>query len=194
MNRIAMLQEMGISAWISRDGESHVTQNNAQLESEKASNLEMQITEKSNLAKVGKDNQTYVHEVDLASALEMKWVLVLDSTAIDSQIFSKIKRAIEDLGVKSYLLDISSGNFTPEEIQGDIALAFGQKAGIMLTGERDSIENLRGIVFEVQNNKGDEIPLVVTHHPLDLLKQPNLKSLVWDDILWARSIWLESRL
>ena len=194
MNRLAMLQEMGISTWISRDGATHVGSGDVQSSLEKDSNLEVQKTDNPNLENVGIANQIYVHEVDLASALEMRWALVLDSAAIDSQIFSKIKRAIEDLGVKSHLLDISAGNFSPEDIQGDIALAFGHKAGMMLTGERDSIENLRGIVFEVQNKKGDDIPLVITHHPLDLLKQPNLKSLVWDDILWARSIWLESRL
>lgn len=194
MNRTALLQEMGITTWISRDPANQVELVVAQSNSVLGSNAAAKTIEESNFIKSNSNNEQYVHEVDLANALEMRWVLVLESSGIGSGIFLRIRRAIEDLGAKCQILELTSGDLSSSDIQGDIVLAFGQKAGVMLTGERDSIENLRGIVFEVENKDGNEIPLIVTHHPLDLQKQPNLKSLVWDDIIWSRSIWLESRL
>ena len=205
MNRVQILQEMGITSWVSKQGRSDVSNTVTQdvssgaelgvelskehIDLKPAAKSEMSVKEVTS----SKDDG-FVHEVDLAKALEMRWTLVFDGSPEVSPIFSKIIRAIEDLGAKCQIFDLSTGAMSSTDIQADIVLAFGQKAGVFLSGERDVIENLREIVFEVQNKGGEDIPLVVTYHPRELLKQPNLKSLVWDDILWARSIWLESRL
>lgn len=190
MNRIAILQEMGITSWISRQ-EPIVSSNELLASSKQVEVKPLENEDQSNQVVL---KEEFVHEVDLANALEMRWALVLDGPAKNFPLFSKIKRSIEDLGAKCQVLDISTGEITPNEIQGDIVLAFGQKAGVTLSGERDSIENIRGIVFELQNKDGEDIPLLITYHPQDLIKQPALKSMVWDDIIWTRSIWLESRL
>lgn len=201
MNRTQILQEMGISSWVSRVTEISPPQNlqispavdEGGMVSAQIPSMEMSQSQEIANASTSRKEE-FVHEVDLAKALEMRWVLVFDGAPEVSQIFSKIVRAVEDLGAKCQIFDLSTGSISAKGIKGDIVLAFGQKAGVLLSGERDVIENLREIVFEVQNRDEVDIPLVVTHHPRDLLKQPQLKALVWDDILWARSIWLESRL
>lgn len=205
MNRVQILQEMGITSWVSKQDSSDVSKTviqDASLGAEQVVELSVEHVNVKSTAKLvvpakevtSSKDDGFVHEVDLAKALEMRWTLVFDGSPEVSPIFSKIIRAIEDLGAKCQIFDLSSGAMSSTDIQADIVLAFGQKAGVLLSGERDVIENLREIVFEVQNKGGEDIPLVVTYHPRDLLKQPKLKSFVWDDILWARSIWLESRL
>lgn len=205
MNRVLILQEMGITSWVSKQDSSDVSKTviqDASLGAEQVVELSVEHVNVKSTAKLvvpakevtSSKDDGFVHEVDLAKALEMRWTLVFDGSPEVSPIFSKIIRAIEDLGAKCQIFDLSSGTMSSTDIQADIVLAFGQKAGVLLSGERDVIENLREIVFEVQNKGGEDIPLVVTYHPRDLLKQPKLKSFVWDDILWARSIWLESRL
>lgn len=205
MNRVQILQEMGITSWVSKQDSSDVSKTviqDASLGAEQFEELSLEHVNVKSTAKLvvpakevtSSKDDGFVHEVDLAKALEMRWTLVFDGSPEVSPIFSKIIRAIEDLGAKCQIFDLSSGAMSSTDIQADIVLAFGQKAGVLLSGERDVIENLREIVFEVQNKGGEDIPLVVTYHPRDLLKQPKLKSFVWDDILWARSIWLESRL
>lgn len=205
MNRVQILQEMGITSWVSKQDSSDVSKTviqDASLGAEQVEELSLEHVNVKSTAKLvvpakevtSSKDDGFVHEVDLAKALEMRWTLVFDGSPEVSPIFSKIIRAIEDLGAKCQIFDLSSGAMSSTDIQADIVLAFGQKAGVLLSGERDVIENLREIVFEVQNKGGEDIPLVVTYHPRDLLKQPKLKSFVWDDILWARSIWLESRL
>lgn len=205
MNRVQILQEMGITSWVSKQDSSDVSKTviqDASLGAEQVVGLSVEHVNVKSTAKLvvpakevtSSKDDGFVHEVDLAKALEMRWTLVFDGSPEVSPIFSKIIRAIEDLGAKCQIFDLSTGAMSSTDIQADIVLAFGQKAGVLLSGERDVIENLREIVFEVQNKSGEDIPLVVTYHPRDLLKQPKLKSFVWDDILWARSIWLESRL
>lgn len=205
MNRVQILQEMGITSWVSKQDSRDVSKTviqDASLGAEQVVGLSVEHVNVKSTAKLvvpakevtSSKDDGFVHEVDLAKALEMRWTLVFDGSPEVSPIFSKIIRAIEDLGAKCQIFDLSSGTMSSTDIQADIVLAFGQKAGVLLSGERDVIENLREIVFEVQNKGGEDIPLVVTYHPRDLLKQPKLKSFVWDDILWARSIWLESRL
>ena len=205
MNRVQILQEMGITSWVSKQDSSDVSKTviqDASLGAEQVVELSVEHVNVKSTAKLvvpakevtSSKDDGFVQEVDLAKALEMRWTLVFDGSPEVSPIFSKIIRAIEDLGAKCQIFDLSSGTMSSTDIQADIVLAFGQKAGVLLSGERDVIENLREIVFEVQNKSGEDIPLVVTYHPRDLLKQPKLKSFVWDDILWARSIWLESRL
>lgn len=205
MNRVQILQEMGITSWVSKQDSSDVSKTviqDASLGAEQVAELSVEHVNLKSTAKLvvpakevtSSKDDGFVHEVDLAKALEMRWTLVFDGSPEVSPIFSKIIRAIEDLGAKCQIFDLSSGAMSSTDIQADIVLAFGQKAGVLLSGERDVIENLREIVFEVQNKGGEDIPLVVTYHPRDLLRQPKLKSFVWDDILWARSIWLESRL
>lgn len=205
MNRIQILQEMGITSWVSKQESCDVSNLATQVTQTVTEKVEEPISERIEVKPTAKsavpvqeltsskDNE-FVHEIDLAKALEMRWALVFDGSTEVYPIFSKITRTIEDLGAKCQIFDLSSGAMASKDIQADIVLAFGQKAGVLLSGERDVIENLREIVFEVQNRNGEDIPLVVTHHPRDLIKNVNLKPLVWDDILWARSIWLESRL
>ena len=56
-------------------------------------------------------------------------------------------------------------------------LALGQTAGQWLLGEHGSIEALRGRFHDYHG-----IPLMVTYHPATLLRQPDKKRPVWEDV------------
>ena len=77
------------------------------------------------------------------------------------------------------------------EVAGELVIGFGQAAGQFLSKEKSNIEDMREIVFEVGNQLGNDVPVVITFHPDEVLAQYELKKLLWQDLLWARSIALE---
>jgi hypothetical protein len=128
-------------------------------------------------------------------ALEMKWSLVFDQNdTVQSKLAQQILRAIENLGVTYQLIELGANQLQPSQIEGQVLIAFGQKIGQLVSGEHDSVEHLRGIIFEGQNKDGEEIPALVTYSLSDLMRSPKNKSSFWDDLLWARSVWIDSRL
>ncbi|WDP88634.1 MAG: uracil-DNA glycosylase [Desulfobacter sp.] len=56
-------------------------------------------------------------------------------------------------------------------------LGLGEKAGHRLVSGRDALADFRGKFFSFEN-----IPVMVTHHPGELLNNPGLKRHVWDDV------------
>ena len=194
MNRIAILKEMGITTWVSREKPALQTHEENSKSGVFSEEPELKIASADEVQKIQIEPSSMVHEVDLAQILEMKWMLIKDPHPSSDALFVKICRAIQDLGVKYRILELTANKVFPNDIEGDLVLAFGQRSGSVLAQENDSIENLRGILFEAQNQLGEDIPVIITYHPRELLANNLLKSAVWDDILWARSIWLESRL
>jgi DNA polymerase len=67
-----------------------------------------------------------------------------------------------------------------------VILALGPTAAHAVLGQAASIQALRGRIHYRKLN-GRQIPVVVTHHPADLLRQPTEKSGVWEDLLLAES-------
>jgi hypothetical protein len=128
-------------------------------------------------------------------ALEMKWSLVFDQNdTFQSKLGQQILRAIENLGVTYQLIELGLKQLQPSHIEGQVLIAFGQKVGQLVSGEHDAVEHLRGIIFEGLNQDGEEIPALVTYSLSDLMRSPKSKSSFWDDLLWARSVWIDSRL
>jgi len=56
-------------------------------------------------------------------------------------------------------------------------LCLGEKAGRLLLNRQDKIRDFRGQFLSFEN-----IHVMVTHHPGALIRQPDLKREVWDDV------------
>ncbi len=68
-----------------------------------------------------------------------------------------------------------------------IICALGKFAGQFLTGNpKTPIGKLRGRIHSYQ----DRIPVLPTYHPAALLRNPNLKRVVWDDVQLLRTEYL----
>ena len=68
-------------------------------------------------------------------------------------------------------------------IQPKLIVALGENAGKSLLCVEKSLKEMRGTVYKFRSKK-----LVVTHHPLALLKNASLKSEAWEDFKWIRNL------
>ena len=66
-----------------------------------------------------------------------------------------------------------------------LVLAMGESAAQMLLATDAGIDSLRGRVHRYQ-----ELALIVTYHPADLLRMPADKAKAWEDLLLARRTML----
>lgn len=205
-----MLREMGIHVWIPKESEEKamaVVQEMNAVESEilpeSQSHLQSQptVASQSIATSVTTSNSTSAalsaddDQNNVSTAVEMKWTLLLDQNeASQANLRSQVLRAIEDLGVTCQVLELGSNSLQTSHIEGQVLIALGQKMGQLVSGDRDSVDHLRGILFDAQNKEGEEIPALVSYSLTDLARAPKNKSSFWDDLLWARSVWLDSRL
>lgn len=178
MDNIKILKEMGVMTWVSNSPETEVQQIQETLvESVQSSQVDSTLPSINN------------------EGITMRWAIVMESVSTAGALFERIKNSIMDLGVQLNVIESDRFNDLAKQLfDCEMVLALGDKAGIALSGEEDTIDNLRGIIFETQNASGEEIPVLVSYHPEQLIKQPSKKSELWDDVVWARSIWIESRL
>ena len=194
MNRIAILQEMGISTWVSRETSTEISVlplEKTPINATNAKGLEIQAPGLEAPIVITNEDESIHQRADLL----MHWTLVIDSSIGQCDVlFKKIIRSIEDLGTNCQVFQFDQNNYKVGDFEGELVLAFGEKAGRLLSGENDRLENLRGILFEALNKEGEDIPVIMTYHPKDLLSNSSLKPKLWDDVLWARSIWLETQL
>lgn len=70
-----------------------------------------------------------------------------------------------------------------ELLQPTVILALGELAAQSLSLSHSSWGSLRGKVHYFKESK---VPIIVSHHPADLLKSPLLKREAWQDLLLAR--------
>ena len=69
-----------------------------------------------------------------------------------------------------------------------IAFVFGGPAAQKLSGERDSLPELRETVLALKCDLAEEIPLIASFDLAQLLAKPKDKSLLWQDLLLAKSV------
>ena len=69
-----------------------------------------------------------------------------------------------------------------------IAFAFGGPAAQKLSGERDPLPELRETVLALKCDLAEEIPLIASFDLAQLLAKPKDKSLLWQDLLLAKSV------
>ena len=178
MDRVQILKAMGVATWVSTSNEEH--------------DFDEVPTSNNNVTSYDSE-QSSGRLVE--QGITMKWTIVMDSIKEGAGLFSRIRTSIKDLGVQLDIVEIEhNADLSRHLLDCEMVLALGAKAAAALSGENDSIENLRGIIFETQNANGEDVPVLVSYHPSQLIKQPSKKTELWDDIVWARSIWIESRL
>ena len=76
----------------------------------------------------------------------------------------------------------------PQDGSPIVAIAFGGSAAQKLSGERDSLSELRETVLAINSPGLEEIPLIATFELNQLISRPNDKPLFWQDLLLAKSV------
>lgn len=202
------LQTMGVQVWQERVVDISVQQAPLALES-------MDLDQLSSMVADCRRCEAYVN--DSARSFSMgrpkahPWLLITDrpiqqSTA-SAQLLADILSAVEQNLESSYLtssikcVNISRPttlneclNCQPyllrqiELLQPSMILVLGELAAQSLLSTDKRLEQLRGKeqshVLEVLDTA---IPVVVTHHPDNTLKDPQLKRLVWEDVQLAKA-------
>ncbi|TYT73690.1 hypothetical protein FIM25_13700 [Desulfobotulus mexicanus] len=62
-------------------------------------------------------------------------------------------------------------------LRPEVICALGERAGQLLSGENLPLHSLRGRFLSFES-----LPLMITHHPADMLKDPGLKRDTWEDV------------
>jgi len=69
-----------------------------------------------------------------------------------------------------------------------VAVAFGGPAAQKITGERDSLPQLRETVLALNTGNDEEIPVIASFELNQVLTKPKEKALLWQDLLLAKSV------
>ncbi|WP_353202149.1 hypothetical protein [Polynucleobacter sp.] len=168
----SFLKEMGITAWHSRDSSSHLEISETPVE---------QISKPIDLP-----------AVDIPARYQ--WCFFGDQVQGDAQLlFQNITRLLElaphewlwvNPSDKSDLLSKINPNLPT------VAIAFGGPAAQKITGERDSLPQLRETVLSLNGEGLEDIPVLATFDLPHLLSRPKDKALLWQDLLLAKSVLL----
>lgn len=67
-------------------------------------------------------------------------------------------------------------------------LVLGRVAAQSVLGSEAELDDLRGQVHRFASETGQEIPVIVTHHPASLLMRPQHKPDVWQDLNLAKAL------
>ena len=127
---------------------------------------------------------------NLTLSADKKWAFIMpaspdlpalqaDTEMIESSgmLFNNILLALKiDKTNKSVLTSLV-------DIQAKVIIAMGETAAQQLLNSAESIESLRGKTHTFEN-----IPLIVTYHPHDMLQNLANKAKTWDDLCMAMEI------
>jgi hypothetical protein len=169
----SFLKEMGITEWTPRDYAGVSVQVNSEQQVKTASPEVVSNT---------------------SAAPRFHWWFFGDQPQGDGQIlFQNIVRL---LGLtssewtwlkpsdKSKALQVSDGAIPV------VAVAFGSSAVQQITGERDSLPQLRETVLAMSGDENEEIPVLASFELTHFLSKPKDKALLWQDLLLAKSVLL----
>ena len=76
----------------------------------------------------------------------------------------------------------------PEDGLPVVALAFGGPVAQKITGEKDSLPQLRETILALNNGSDEEIPVIASFDLAQLVAKPKDKALLWQDLLLAKSV------
>ena len=118
---------------------------------------------------------------NLTLSADKKWAFImpasLDLTALQSSLFNNILLALKiDKTNKTVLTSLG-------DIEAKVIIAMGETAAQRLLNSAESIESLRGKTHTCEN-----VPLIVTYHPHDMLQNLANKAKTWDDLCMAMEI------
>lgn len=176
MNRIQILQEMGITSWVPK-------QNLGASSPHESVALPL-----SRPVVTSPDGIPSMHQSDLPS-----WVVVATPQDIKTPLFTKLMTVIRKFGVAICVLEFKTADaWQSGLVNGNLLIAFGDAPGKFFSGEPSMAQELREIIFETQNSIGDDIPVLVSHSMEALARHPIKKREVWQDLIMARAIFLEA--
>ncbi|MBU3596565.1 hypothetical protein ICN10_09125 [Polynucleobacter sp. 86C-FISCH] len=69
-----------------------------------------------------------------------------------------------------------------------VAIAFGGPVTQKITGERDSLPQLRETVLALNTGNEEEIPVIASFELNQVLTKPKEKAMLWQDLMMARSV------
>jgi hypothetical protein len=118
---------------------------------------------------------------NLTFSADKKWVFIMpaspDLPALQSSLFNNILLALNiDKTNKIVLTSLM-------DIEAKVIIAMGETTAQQLLNSAESIESLRG-----KTHTFESIPLIVTHHPHDMLQNLANKAKAWDDLCMAMEI------
>ena len=192
--RSAFLKEMGITEWSSREDNEVLTR--AQEEAPVVTAVTRAITATIATATIA-SQQAPVSQVHESTPIEDKvptgmWWFFGNAPQGDGQIlFQNVIRALglsaDEWSWKSPADDLKGAS---EALSGlpVLAFVFGGQNAQKLTGERDPLPQLRETVLGFAEEGLEEIPVVATFDLNHLISRPQDKSLLWRDLILARSV------
>ena len=178
--RSDFLKEMGITQWTSRDAiEQGIAEPEVLVQVEAAVLQSTADTQ-------GGDSQV----VERRSA--GIWWFFGSPPQGDAQILFQNLIRVLGLSKAEWTWKIPTENLAGQEPQpGEppiVAFAFGGPTAQKLSGERDSLPQLRETVLGMNAPGLEEVPLIASFDLNQLLSQPKDKALLWQDIILARSV------
>ena len=118
---------------------------------------------------------------NLTLSADKKWAFIMpaspDLTTLQSSLFSNILLALKIDKTNTTLLTNLVG------VEAKVIIAMGETAAQQLLNSVESIESLRAKTHTFEN-----IPLIVTYHPHDMLQNLASKAKTWDDLCIAMEI------
>jgi DNA polymerase len=171
--RSSFLKEMGITEWVDRS--SSVTHLNSSVAPQ--SNTQVSSGPTANAS-------------EHATEISGRWIFIGTKPQGDALIlFQNIVRA----------LGLPNGAWVWQDQKANIdaliesstvplvAIAFGAASAQRLTGENAPLTELRGAIHSLMHGEA-EVPLIATLELAQVLARPQEKSLLWEDLLLARSV------
>ena len=166
------LKEMGITEWASRDASS------------------------SPVVAVAAESSASIQAGQLEAVSEKishgTWWFFGNKPQGDAEVL--FQNMIRSLGLShdEWLWKNPSDNLNALEIPQNglptIAFVFGGPAAQKLSGERDPLPELRETVLALKCELKEEVPLIASFDLAQLLARPKDKSLLWQDLLLAKSV------
>jgi DNA polymerase len=164
------LKEMGISQWSTRDGEPSSAKSPSPASVDSATNS-VEAAEK-----VSQGNW---------------WFFGVQPQGDAQILFQNMIRAL-GLGPQEWSWKNASDDLSQLQVPQNglpvVALAFGGAVAQKITGERDSLPQLRETILALNNGSDEEIPVIASFELAQLIAKPKDKALLWQDLLLAKSV------
>lgn len=166
-----LLKEMGISQWSTRDS--------AEPSSPDTSLVAPQDPATKSVAALEKVSQG------------SWWFFGVQPQGDAQALFQSMIRAL-GLGPQEWSWKNASDDLSqlqaPDNGLPVVAFAFGGSVAQKITGERDSLPQLRETILALNNGSDEEIPVIASFDLAHLIAKPKDKALLWQDLLLAKSV------
>jgi DNA polymerase len=167
----AFLKEMGISQWSTRDGDVPSTAGSPTVAIQAKDTVRVETIEKIS------QGHWWFFGVQPQGDAQVLFQSMIRALGLGPQEWS-LKNANDDLSQLQ----------APENGLPVVALAFGGAVAQKITGERDSLPQLRETILALNNGSDEEIPVIASFDLAQLLAKPKDKALLWQDLLLAKSV------